>query len=224
MIQCTERTENPTTAQRCGSVPGFPKKAHPCIRKEAGATKEKKQPIDPPKRSVPEEVGNAVTHGVGALAGIAGLVLLLLRSDTQMKVLAAVIYGTCLILLFLMSCLYHSFRWGSRVKRLWRRFDYLSIYLLISGTFTPFWLVFRGGTSGIVCCAVFWAAAVFGITMVAVFGPGRMKPLHMTLYIVMGWSGLVFLPDMLRNNPGKLSSGCGTCPEKNREEDRYESE
>ena len=162
--------------------------------------KEKRNPIEPPKRPVLEEVGNAVTHGVGALAGAAGLVLLLLKSDTTMKALAAAIYGSCLILLFLMSCLYHSFRWGSRVKRLWRRFDYLSIYLLISGTFTPFWLVFKGGSIGILCCAVFWAAAVFGITMVAVFGPGRMKALHMTLYIVMGWSGLVFLPDMIRNN------------------------
>ncbi len=156
--------------------------------------------IEPPKRSVAEEVGNAVTHGAGALAGIAALVLLLLKSDTAMKTAASVIYGTSLVLLFLMSCLYHSFRWGSTVKRVWRRFDYLSIYLLIAGTFTPFWLVYKGGSTGITWCAVFWAAAVFGITMVAVFGPGRMKALHMTLYIAMGWSGLVFLPGMVRDN------------------------
>jgi len=156
--------------------------------------------IEPPKRSVLEEVGNAVTHGAGALAGVAALVLLLLKSDTVMKTAAAMIYGTCLILLFLMSCLYHSFRWGSTVKRVWRRFDYLSIYLLIAGTFTPFWLVYKGDRTGIICCAVFWAMALFGITMVAVFGPGRMKALHMTLYIVMGWSGLFFLPGMVRDN------------------------
>ena len=65
---------------------------------------------DPPRRSVLEEVGNAVTHGIGALAGIAGLVLLLVKSDSGIKVLSSVIYGTCLILMFLMSCLYHSFR------------------------------------------------------------------------------------------------------------------
>ena len=159
-----------------------------------------KNVIEPPKRSVAEEVGNAVTHGAGALAGIAALVLLLLKSDTAMKTAASVIYGTSLVLLFLMSCLYHSFPWGSTVKRVWRRFDYLSIYLLIAGTYTPFWLVWTGGGTGIACCAVFWAAAVFGITMVAVFGPGRMKALHMTLYIAMGWSGLVFLPGMVRDN------------------------
>ena len=89
---------------------------------------------EPPRRSVLEEVGNAVTHGVGALFGIAGLILLLLKSDTSLKTLCSLVYGLCLVTMFLMSCLYHSFRWGSGVKRLWRRFDYISIYLLIGGT------------------------------------------------------------------------------------------
>ena len=108
---------------------------------------------EPPKRSVLEEVGNAVTHGVGALFSIAGLVLLILRSDTSLGLFCAIIYGLCLVIMFLMSCLYHSFRWGSGVKRLWRRFDYISIYLLIGGTFTPMWLLFwRGNLGTILCC------------------------------------------------------------------------
>ena len=78
---------------------------------------------EPPKRSVLEEVGNAVTHGVGTLFAVTALVLLLLRSDTGLKLCAALVYGICLIMMFLMSCLYHSFKWGTRVKRLWRRFD-----------------------------------------------------------------------------------------------------
>ena len=77
---------------------------------------------EPPKRSILEEVGNAVTHGVGALFGIAGLVLLLVKSDTSAELFCTLVYGLCLVIMFLMSCLYHSFRWGSRVKRLWRRF------------------------------------------------------------------------------------------------------
>ena len=73
---------------------------------------------EPPRRSILEEVGNAVTHGIGALLGMAGLVLLLLRSDTGIRICASLIYGTCLILMFLMSCLYHGFKWGTKVKRL----------------------------------------------------------------------------------------------------------
>lgn len=156
---------------------------------------------EPPKRSVLEEVGNAVVHGVGALLSIAGTVLLLLRARTGTMTFSALVYGICLVLLFLMSCLYHSFRGGSRVKRLWRRFDYCSIYLLIGGTFTPFWLVFWGNTAGRILCAVQWAVIVTGITLISVFGPGRVRWIHMTLYIAMGWSALVFLPEMIRVNP-----------------------
>ena len=82
---------------------------------------------EPPKLTVLEEVGNAVTHGIGAGLAIAGLVLLLLKSDTGLKVMASCFYGISLILMFLMSCLYHSYKSGLAVKRLWRRFDYSSI-------------------------------------------------------------------------------------------------
>ena len=153
-----------------------------------------------PRRGVLEEVGNAVTHGIGALLSVAGLVLLLLKADTVAKTVSACVYGACLILLFLMSCLYHSFRSGSRVKRLWRRFDYISIYLLIGGTFTPLWLVYWGGSLGTVLCCAQWAIIAAGIVFVGVFGPARLRPLHMTLYIVLGWSALVFLPGMLRGD------------------------
>ena len=154
---------------------------------------------EPPKRSVPEEVGNAVTHGTGALLGIAGLVLLLLKAETGTEVFAAVVYGTCFILMFLMSCLYHAFKWGTGVKRLWRRFDYLSIYLLIGGTFTPLWLVYWGGRTGTVCCIAEWAVILTGIVLISVFGPDRARKLHLALYIVLGWCGLVFLPRMIRD-------------------------
>ena len=164
--------------------------------------KNKKRPPrkEPPKRSVLEEVGNAVTHGVGALFAIAALVLMLIRSDTGLKLTSALVYGICLILMFLMSCLYHSFKWGTKVKRLWRRFDYISIYLLIGGTFTPLWLLYWGGTAGIAFCIAEWVIIVTGITLIGVFGPERATKIHITLYIILGWCGLVFLPKMIQND------------------------
>lgn len=155
---------------------------------------------EPPRRSILEEVGNAVTHGIGALLGTAGLVLLLLRSDTGIRICASLIYGTCLILMFLMSCLYHGFKWGTKVKRLWRRFDYISIYLLIGGTFTPLWLLYLGGSAGTICCIAEWAVILTGITLIGVFGTDRARWVHMTLYVVLGWCGLVFLPKMVSSN------------------------
>ena len=162
--------------------------------------KDRRTMNEPPKRSVLEEVGNAVTHGVGALFAVAGLVLLLLKAQTPTGLFCAIVYGVCLMMMFLMSCLYHSFRWGTKVKRLWRRFDYISIYLLIGGTFTPMWLLFWGGQGGTTFCIAQWALILLGIVFVAVFGPGRPRALHPVLFVVLGWVGLVFLPRMVREN------------------------
>ena len=156
--------------------------------------------MEPPKRTVLEEVGNAVTHGVGAIFAIVGMVLMLMKADTGAKLFSGWVYGLCLVLLFLMSCLYHAFRWGSTVKRVWRRFDYSSIYLLIGGTFTPLWLVYWGNRDGTILCAAQWLIILVGVTIIAIFGPGRATAVHMTLYIVLGWSAIIFLPGMVREN------------------------
>ncbi len=155
---------------------------------------------EPPKRSLLEEIGNAITHGLGAGLSIAGFVILLVYSDTGLKLMASLFYGICLILLFLMSCLYHSFKTGLAVKRLWRRFDYSSIYLLIGGSFAPFCLVYWGDVKGIVMFSIQWGLIILGITLIGVFGPGRLRPIHFTLYFLIGWSGVLFIPGMVKDN------------------------
>ncbi|MBE6048431.1 MAG: hypothetical protein E7213_08555 [Clostridium sp.] len=159
-----------------------------------------KQLNEPPKLTVLEEVGNAVTHGVGAILAIVALILLLLKSDTGMKIMASCFYGISLFLMMLMSCLYHSFKSGSTVKRLWRRFDYSSIYMLIGGTFAPIYLIYLGNTLGIVLFCIAWFLIIFGITMISIFGPARFMWVHFTLFFSIGWSGLMFIPDWYKNN------------------------
>lgn len=155
---------------------------------------------EPPQLTALEETGNAVTHGIGAVLALVGFILLLLKSDTDLKIMASCFYGISLFLLMLMSCLYHAFKSGSTVKRLWRRFDYASIYLLIGGTFAPLYLVYWGNTLGIVIFCVQWVLILLGVVMLSVFGPGRLKWLHFSLYFVIGWSGLIFIPDWIHNN------------------------
>jgi len=145
-----------------------------------------KQLNEPPKLTVLEEVGNAVTHGVGAILAIVALILLLLKSDTGMKIMASCFYGISLFLMMLMSCLYHSFKSGSTVKRLWRRFDYSSIYMLIGGTFAPIYLIYLGNTLGIVLFCIAWFLIIFGITMISIFGPARFMWVHFTLFFSIG--------------------------------------
>ena len=159
---------------------------------------------EPPRRSVLEEVGNSVTHGVGALLSIGGMILLLVASKSGVQLAAAIIYGICLIVLFTMSCLYHAFRWGSTVKRVFRRFDYSSIYLLIGGSFAPIFLLYLDQPLGWILFALQWGIIVVGVTLISVFGPAVGKKLHTTMYFVLGWSALAFLPKMYSQDKGFL--------------------
>lgn len=153
----------------------------------------------PPVRSTLEEIGNSVSHGVGAIFAVVALVLLLLNSDTTLEYLASWVYGVSMFITMTTSCLYHAWKTGSTVKRIWRRFDYSSIYFLIGGTFAPIYLVYMSNTLGITLFIIQWSLIVIGITFVCIFGPGRIKWLHYTLYFAIGWSGIMFIPIFIIN-------------------------
>lgn len=154
----------------------------------------------PPHLSRLEEVGNAITHGLGAVLAIVGMLLLLLKSDGEAKIAAALIYGISMFFMMLTSCLYHSFKSDSKIKRIWRRFDYTSIYFLINGTFAPICLVYDGGTFALSLFTLQWVLALFGICMILIYGPGKWPALHFTLYFVIGWSGLLYIPEFYQHN------------------------
>ena len=90
-----------------------------------------------PQSTVGEEILNSVTHGVGCLLGIAGLVLLIvfaaLRGGGPAHMAAAIVYGASIILEYLASTLYHAIQ-PSGAKRVFRIIDHSCIYLLMAGS------------------------------------------------------------------------------------------
>jgi len=154
-------------------------------------------------QTVAEEVANSLTHGVGFVLALVGLVVLLVsaagRGDAWVIVTSA-IYGTTLILLYLASTLYHALA-RTRARDVFRRLDHAAIYLLIAGTYTPFVLVTMRGPWGWTLFGVSWGLAVLGITAKAAFGP-RWPILSTTIYILMGWLVLVALGPVVRHVPG----------------------
>ena len=162
---------------------------------------EDKRPKNPPKRPLLQEIGNSVSHGLGSIFAIISLILMLAYSETVPERVAAIIYFVGMLSMFTASCLYHAFRHGSKVKRLFRRFDYSGIYLMIGATFAPALLVHFGNTFGIVFFIIQWAVIAAGISLVAVFGPSRLRFIHIPLYVVLGWSALMLLPGMMEGRP-----------------------
>ena len=80
-----------------------------------------------------EEIANAITHGVGAALAVAGTVILIVSAvGDAWKVVSSAIYGASMLVLFLMSCLYHALTHRT-AKKVMRVFDHTSIFLLIAG-------------------------------------------------------------------------------------------
>lgn len=157
---------------------------------------------DPPRRGLLEEIGNAVTHGLGSLFSVAAFLLMITHAENAWEAVSACLYFAGMFLMFTMSCLYHAFRHGSAVKRLFRRFDHLSIYLLIGATFVPPLLCYIGGAYGLVFFIIQWVIIAAGVTLMGVFGPNRLKWLHLPMYLILGWSALMLLPRMLAGDVG----------------------
>jgi hemolysin III len=112
------------------------------------------------------------------------------RSMDAWQVTGVAIYGATLLILFVVSTLYHSIR--GRAKAVLRKLDHCSIYLLIAGTYTPFALVTLRGVWGWSLLGLAWGLAVLGIVQEFVFGKGA-RILSLALYLVMGWMGAVAL-------------------------------
>ncbi|HEY0741617.1 MAG TPA: hemolysin III family protein [Chryseosolibacter sp.] len=135
-----------------------------------------------------EEIANAITHGIGTGLSIAALTLLTILSAMEgsaSHVVGFSIFGGTLVILYLASTLYHSIT-NQKVKRLFRKLDHMSIFLLIAGTYTPFCLTALPGVVGWTVLAIVWACAIGGIVMKA-FHTGKFEGVSTFLYIVMGW-------------------------------------
>jgi len=142
------------------------------------------------KYTLGEEIFSAVSHGIGAVAAIAALVTMIFFAyfggGGARSMVSAIIYGLTLILLYVMSTLYHSFT-NVKVKNIFRIFDHCSIFLLIAGTYTPVLLVSIGGSLGFALFGVIWGTAIMGIILNAV-NLEKFSKLSLLLYLIMGWA------------------------------------
>lgn len=134
-----------------------------------------------------EEKLNAFTHAIGALLGIAALVLLIVFdiNKTDWSLFSVIVYGISIIILFTASTLYHAFK-NEKRKHYFRIIDHISIYFLIAGTYTPVLLISLEQSLGWTLFWVVWGIAAFGVVL-KLFFTGRFEIFSTLLYLVMGW-------------------------------------
>jgi hemolysin III len=110
--------------------------------------------------------------------------------------LAAAAFGACLVLTFGVSALYHRVDWRPSARRLMRRLDHASIYLLIAGTYTPYGLLVLSGAWQFSILGVVWIGAAAAIVQQVVWLDAP-RWIPVAAGIVLGWVGLLALPQIV---------------------------
>ncbi|HYI62670.1 MAG TPA: hemolysin III family protein [Acidimicrobiales bacterium] len=132
-------------------------------------------------------------HLLAAVVSVAGLVWLVRSAASPEATVAAWVYGVTSVLLYLTSGTYHVFARTARARRIMQRADHSMIYLLIAGSATPVALLLLDGWWRAALLGLMWAGAVTGV-VVKLVAFDRLKKLGGTLYIVLGWAGVLAFP------------------------------
>lgn len=149
-----------------------------------------------------EEIANWATHGVGLVASIVGLTVLIVSSSVRgdaWHVVSFTVFGLTLLSLYAASTLYHAQR-DPRIKSLFRRLDHAAIFLLIAGTYTPFLLTHLRGPWGWSLFGIIWGLCGAGAVFRLVFG-SRYRLVSTLAYIFLGWLIVVAFQPMLTHVP-----------------------
>lgn len=182
-----------TCRKRRKSCPKFPQAGSSDAAAKAGHK-------EPPHYTLGEEIANSITHGIGCLLAIAGLVLLIVKAALggaePTHLISAIVCGVTLIFEYLASTLYHAIQVPA-AKRVFRIIDHSSIYLLIAGFYTPFCLITLAEAGGLVLFVVVWALAFAGVSFEIIGRQRQPRWVTITIYLIMGWLVVFRLPQLV---------------------------
>ena len=118
--------------------------------KERYFLKEEVSKIKIPNYSLSEEIINSLSHGLAAAFSIAGLILLIVKAshESVLNLVSVTIFGTTMIILYTISCIYHALSPHIMGKKILRVIDHINVFLLVLGTIIPVALIGIGGIKG----------------------------------------------------------------------------
>jgi hemolysin III len=139
-----------------------------------------------------------VSHEIAFVASVGAGVLLVDTTTTTRATVAATIFAVSVSLMFAASALYHRINWPSRRQRqLFAKLDHAAIYLLISGTYTPFGLIVLHGAWRPAVLGTVWTGAGLAIILKLFWGEAP-KWVPATIGLALGWIAVIALPELIR--------------------------
>ncbi len=155
------------------------------------------------KKVKAKDPGSAITHLIGTLMAVFAATPLLIKAahhPDSIHLISLGIFILSMILLYTASTVYHTFGRTNRIHLRLKKFDHMSIYVLIAGTYTPICLIVLGGRVGLTLLAFVWGLAFIGIIVTGfwVYCP---KWFSSAVYIAMGWTCVLAFTQIINSLP-----------------------
>ncbi|MDD2495700.1 MAG: hemolysin III family protein [Tissierellia bacterium] len=149
-----------------------------------------------------KEITSALTHLGGAVFGLIGMIMLLyvaIKSGNTMSIIAFIIFGLSMIMLYSTSSIYHFIDASKKkAKLVMRKLDHIMIFVLISGTYTPICLLVLKNIMGYILLSIVWGITLIGI-FIKIFWINAPRWVSAGLYIGMGWLSVFVLSPLVKS-------------------------
>lgn len=158
----------------------------------------KKERISIPSYTLTEELINSISHGIAAAFSIWGLVMLIIKASNEgaMAVTTVTLFGTTMILLYTISCIYHALSPRITGKKVLRVIDHCNVFLLVFGTIIPIALVGMKGVCGWIYFGIVGFVTLLGIIFSAV-DVDKNEKIEVVCHLVNGWSAVLLIKPLI---------------------------
>lgn len=146
-----------------------------------------------------EERLNVITHGAMVIFfffWMIGGCLWVWKQRGMADMIGILLFFLCMLAMFLASTLYHAMPAGTTIKHALHVADHICIYLAIAGSYTPAVLSLMDGWARMALLLFQWGMVLFGCCY-KVLAKQKNTRLSLILYLCMGWSVLLLLPQLL---------------------------
>lgn len=153
-----------------------------------------------PNYTLSEEIINSLSHGIAAAFSICGLIMLIIKASNigATAISSVTIFGTTMILLYTISCIYHALSPNILGKKILRVIDHCNVFLLVFGTIIPVSLIGIGGIYG----WIFFGITAF-TTLIGIFSSciniDKVQLIEVICHLLNGWSVVFFSKILLQN-------------------------
>ena len=150
-----------------------------------------------PKYTLGEELINSISHGIGAGLAIAALVLCLIKANNAWSIVSTAIYGSLMIILYIISCIYHALSPRVKGKKVLRVIDHCNVFLMLAGTYMPICLSLLNKTLGWVVFSIVWLITIIAIVLNAI-NVDKYQIASVVCHLLLGWGSLILINPLVK--------------------------